>query len=125
MIRRPPRSTRTDTLLPYTTLFRSHIESGEDAKTLRTVEWLCRQWATWGLTRNDCVVAIGGGMVTDVAGFAAATYHRGVPVVHVATTLLGMVDAAIGGTTGVTLPEGDRKSTRLNSSHKCAYRLPS
>src|SRR3546814_5927603 len=95
MIRRPPRSTRTDTLLPYTTLFRSHIESGEDAKTLRTVEWLCRQWATWGLTRNDCVVAIGGGMVTDVAGFAAATYHRGVPVVHVATTLLGMVAAAI------------------------------
>ncbi|MFP5577832.1 MAG: 3-dehydroquinate synthase family protein [Acidimicrobiia bacterium] len=83
-----------------------HIESGEDSKTLRTVEWLCRQWATWGLTRNDCVVAIGGGMVTDVAGFAAATYHRGVPVVHVATTLLGMVDAAIGGKTGVNLPEG-------------------
>ncbi len=83
-----------------------HIEAGEDAKTLRTVEWLCRQWATWGLTRADCVVAIGGGMVTDVAGFAAASYHRGVPVVHVATTLLGMVDAAIGGKTGVNLPEG-------------------
>lgn len=83
-----------------------HIEAGEDAKTMRTVEWLCRQWATWGLTRADCVVAIGGGMVTDVAGFAAATYHRGVPVVHVATTLLGMVDAAIGGKTGVNLPEG-------------------
>ena len=45
-------------------------------------------------------------MVTDVAGFAAATWHRGVPVVHVATTLLGMVDAAIGGKTGVNLPEG-------------------
>jgi 5-deoxy-5-amino-3-dehydroquinate synthase len=83
-----------------------HLESGEEAKTLRTVEWLCRQWSTWGLTRNDCVVAIGGGMVTDVAGFAAASYHRGVPVVHVATTLLGMVDAAIGGKTGVNLPEG-------------------
>ena len=66
-----------------------HIEAGEDAKTMRTVEWLCRQWATWGLTRADCVVAVGGGMVTDVAGFAAASYHRGVPVVHVATTLLG------------------------------------
>ena len=48
----------------------------------------------------------GGGLVTDVAGFAAATYHRGVPVVHVPTTLLGMVDAAIGGKTGVNLPEG-------------------
>jgi len=82
------------------------IEAGEDAKTMRTVEWLCRQWATWGLTRADCVVAVGGGMVTDVAGFAAASYHRGVPVVHVATTLLGMVDAAIGGKTGVNLPEG-------------------
>ena len=45
-------------------------------------------------------------MVTDVAGFAAAAWHRGVPVVHVATTLLGMVDAAIGGKTGVNLPEG-------------------
>jgi 5-deoxy-5-amino-3-dehydroquinate synthase len=52
------------------------------------------------------VVAVGGGLVTDVAGFAAATYHRGVPVVHVPTTLLGMVDAAIGGKTGVNLPEG-------------------
>ncbi len=82
------------------------IEAGEEAKTLRTVEWLCRQWATWGLTRADAVVAVGGGMVTDVAGFAAASYHRGVPVVHVATTLLGMVDAAIGGKTGVNLPEG-------------------
>jgi 5-deoxy-5-amino-3-dehydroquinate synthase len=52
------------------------------------------------------VVAVGGGVVTDVAGFAAAVYHRGVGVVHVPTTLLGMVDAAIGGKTGVNLPEG-------------------
>ena len=59
-----------------------------------------------GLTRNDVVIGVGGGMVTDVAGFAAAVWHRGVPVVHVATSLLGMVDAAIGGKTGVNLPEG-------------------
>jgi 5-deoxy-5-amino-3-dehydroquinate synthase len=52
------------------------------------------------------VVAVGGGVVTDTAGFAAASYHRGIPVVHVPTTLLGMVDAAIGGKTGVNLPEG-------------------
>ncbi|MGH9275954.1 MAG: 3-dehydroquinate synthase, partial [Acidimicrobiales bacterium] len=63
-------------------------------------------WARWGLTRGDVVVAVGGGLVTDLAGFAAASYHRGVPVVHVPTTLLGMVDAAIGGKTGVNLPEG-------------------
>lgn len=82
------------------------IGDGEASKTLATVEELCRAWATWGLTRADVVVAVGGGLVTDVAGFAAATYHRGVAVVHVPTTLLGMVDAAIGGKTGVNLPEG-------------------
>jgi 5-deoxy-5-amino-3-dehydroquinate synthase len=58
------------------------------------------------MSRADCVVAVGGGIVTDVAGFAAASYLRGVDVVHVPTTLLGMVDAAIGGKTGVNLPEG-------------------
>jgi 5-deoxy-5-amino-3-dehydroquinate synthase len=58
------------------------------------------------MNRADCVVAVGGGIVTDVAGFAAASYHRGIDVVHVPTTLLGMVDAAIGGKTGVNLPEG-------------------
>jgi 5-deoxy-5-amino-3-dehydroquinate synthase len=79
---------------------------GEDAKDMGTVEDLCRDWAQWGLTRGDCVVAVGGGVVTDTAGFAAAVYHRGVPVVHVSTTLLGQVDAAIGGKTGVNLPEG-------------------
>jgi 5-deoxy-5-amino-3-dehydroquinate synthase len=82
------------------------IPDGEPTKTLATVESLCRQWAAWGLTRADVVVAVGGGLVTDLAGFAAASYHRGVPVVHVPTTLLGMVDAAIGGKTGVNLPEG-------------------
>jgi 5-deoxy-5-amino-3-dehydroquinate synthase len=58
------------------------------------------------LTRGDVVVALGGGVVTDTAGFAAAVYQRGVAVVHVATTLLAQVDAAIGGKTGVNLPEG-------------------
>lgn len=82
------------------------IGQGEAAKTLATVEELCRGFARWGLTRADTVVAVGGGLVTDVAGFAAASYHRGVPVLHVATTLLAQVDAAIGGKTGVNLPEG-------------------
>jgi 5-deoxy-5-amino-3-dehydroquinate synthase len=82
------------------------IGDGEPAKSLVTVETLTSGFARMGLTRGDVVVAVGGGMVTDVGGFAAAVYHRGVAVVHVATTLLAMVDAAIGGKTGVNLPEG-------------------
>ena len=82
------------------------VGDGEEAKTLHTIEDLCRRFSRWGLTRSDVVIGVGGGVVTDVAGFAAAVYHRGVPVVHVATTLLGQVDAAIGGKTGVNLPEG-------------------
>lgn len=83
-----------------------HIGDGEQHKSLATIESLCRRFAGVGLTRLDVVVGVGGGMVTDVAGFAASCWHRGIPVVHVATTLLGMVDAAIGGKTGVNLPEG-------------------
>ncbi len=82
------------------------LDDGEEAKNLESVEQLCRGFSRWGLSRADVVVAVGGGVVTDVAGFAAASYHRGTPVVHVATTLLGQVDAAIGGKTGVNLPEG-------------------
>jgi 5-deoxy-5-amino-3-dehydroquinate synthase len=82
------------------------IGEGETAKDLESVEDLCRQFSRWGLTRGDVVVAVGGGVVTDTAGFAAAVYHRGVPWVAVPTTLLGQVDAAIGGKTGVNLPEG-------------------
>jgi 5-deoxy-5-amino-3-dehydroquinate synthase len=82
------------------------IDDGEEAKCLETVEDLCRSFARWGLTRGDAVVAVGGGVVSDTAGFAAAVYHRGVPVVHVPTTLLAQVDAAVGGKTGVNLPEG-------------------
>lgn len=82
------------------------MEDGEEAKNLETVEQLCRDFARWNLHRHDVVVAVGGGVVTDVAGFAAAVYHRGVAVVHVPTTLLGQVDAAIGGKTGVNLREG-------------------
>ncbi len=82
------------------------IGDGEAHKSLATIETLCSEFAQWGLTRADCVVGVGGGLVTDVAGFAASVYHRGLPVVHVATTLLGQIDAAIGGKTGVNLAEG-------------------
>jgi len=83
------------------------IGSGEEHKSLATIESLARGFARFGLTRNDVVIGVGGGMVTDVAGFAAATWHRGVPVVNVSTTLLGMVDAAIGGKTAVNLSSVD------------------
>lgn len=82
------------------------IGAGEEHKSLSTVESLCRAFSREGLTRNDVIVGVGGGMVTDVAGFAASAYHRGIPVMHVATSLLGMVDAAVGGKTGVNIPEG-------------------
>jgi len=82
------------------------IGDGEQAKSMSAVEELCRGFAQFGLSRADLVVAVGGGVVTDVAGFAAAVYHRGVALANVPTTLLGQVDAAIGGKTGVNLPEG-------------------
>ena len=82
------------------------IPDGEQAKELTTVGELCSRFARFGLTRRDVVVGVGGGVVTDVAGFAAAVYHRGVAAVHVPTTLLGQIDAAIGGKTGVNLAEG-------------------
>jgi 5-deoxy-5-amino-3-dehydroquinate synthase len=93
-------------LVPAATVERYVIGDGEGAKSLDTIESLARGFARAGLTRGDLVVGVGGGMVTDVAGFAAASWHRGTAVVHVATTLLAMVDAAIGGKTGVNLPEG-------------------
>lgn len=83
-----------------------HIGDGEHHKNLATVERLCSEMAAAGFSRADCVVGVGGGLVTDVAGFVASLYHRGLPVVHVATSLLAQIDAAIGGKTGVNLPEG-------------------
>src|SRR5262245_8346735 len=82
------------------------VGDGEDAKSLATVDDLCRRLAAWGLLRGDAVVALGGGVVGDTAGFAAAVYHRGVAVVQAPSTLLAQVDAAIGGKTAVNLPEG-------------------
>jgi 5-deoxy-5-amino-3-dehydroquinate synthase len=82
------------------------VPDGEGAKSLAVVEELCRGFARAGLSRSDVVIAVGGGVVTDLAGFAAASFHRGTAYVNVATTLLGQVDAAIGGKTGVNLPEG-------------------
>jgi 3-dehydroquinate synthase len=82
------------------------LPDGEAHKTIATLEECCRAFARIPLARNDLVVAVGGGVIGDLAGFAAAIWHRGVPVVQVPTTLLGQVDAAVGGKTAVDLPEG-------------------
>lgn len=82
------------------------VEDGEGAKRLEVVGELTSALAQWGLTRGDAIVSVGGGVVSDLAGFVASIYHRGVPVIHVPTTLLGQIDAAIGGKCGVNLPEG-------------------
>jgi 5-deoxy-5-amino-3-dehydroquinate synthase len=103
IVTQPSIGVDVDPGVPSTTVL---MGEGEPAKDLETVEELCRAFSRFGLARSDVVVAVGGGVVTDTAGFAAAVYQRGVPVVHVATTLLGQVDAAIGGKTGVNLPEG-------------------
>ena len=79
------------------------VTGGESAKSLATVETLARRLLEVGGTRRSVLVALGGGVVTDVAGLLAALYMRGVDCVHVPTTLLGMVDAAIGGKNGVHL----------------------
>jgi len=82
------------------------VPAGEDAKRLDVLAGLYERLAQVPTHRADPVVAVGGGATTDVAGFAAATWLRGVPLVNVPTTLLGMVDAAIGGKTGIDLPAG-------------------
>jgi shikimate kinase/3-dehydroquinate synthase len=82
------------------------IPAGEEHKTLASAERLLRGLAAAGMDHDDHVVALGGGVVGDVAGFCAAVYQRGVRVVQVPTTLVAQVDSAYGGKTGVDLPEG-------------------
>jgi 3-dehydroquinate synthase len=82
------------------------IAAGEENKTLDTLRSLYDELLAAGLDRSGTVVTLGGGVVGDVAGFAAATFMRGVRLVQVPTTLLAMVDASVGGKTGVDLPQG-------------------
>jgi 5-deoxy-5-amino-3-dehydroquinate synthase len=82
------------------------VPDGEAAKSLDVLETLLEEVAQFELSRGDVLVGVGGGAVTDLAGFAAATYLRGVAIVHVPTSLVGQVDAAIGGKTGVNLRSG-------------------
>lgn len=79
------------------------LPDGEDAKQLPVIADLYQWMAELGMTRSDTLLAVGGGALTDAAGFAAATFLRGIEAVYLTTTLLGAVDAAIGGKTGVNL----------------------
>ncbi len=95
---------------------RVDLPPGETAKTMAEAERVLRELARLGMTREDHVVALGGGVVGDLAGFCAHLYQRGVPVVQVPTTLVAQVDSAYGGKTGVDLPEG--------KNYAGAYQLP-
>lgn len=82
------------------------ISQGEKAKNLKTVGGILGKMLDLGLTRRSAVIALGGGVVGDVAGFCASIYMRGIPFVQVPTTLLAQVDSSVGGKTGVNLPGG-------------------
>ncbi len=89
--------------------FTAHAIEIPDAEEAKSAEVLAYCWSVLGqagFTRSDAIVSIGGGTTTDLAGFVAATWLRGVRVVHIPTTLLGMVDAAVGGKTGINTAEG-------------------
>jgi shikimate kinase/3-dehydroquinate synthase len=92
------------------------VAPGESAKTMAEADRVLREMARLGITREDHVVALGGGVVGDLAGFCAHLYQRGIPVVQVPTTLVAQVDSAYGGKTGVDLPEG--------KNYAGAYQLP-
>ena len=92
------------------------VAAGEQSKSLAEVERVLRELATLGATRSDHVLALGGGVVGDLAGFCAAVYQRGIGVVQVPTTLVAQVDSAYGGKTGVDLPEA--------KNYVGAYHLP-
>jgi shikimate kinase/3-dehydroquinate synthase len=95
---------------------RIEVEPGEAAKTMAEAERVLRELARAGMTREDHLIALGGGVVGDLAGFCAHTYQRGVAAVHVPTSLVAQVDSAYGGKTGVDLPEG--------KNYAGAYHLP-
>lgn len=84
----------------------AEIPDAEEGKHIQVASFCWEVLGKNDFTRSDAIVAVGGGAVTDLAGFVAATWLRGVKVIHVPTSLLGMVDAAVGGKTGINTAEG-------------------
>lgn len=104
----PLHGERIKSLLEKTgaTVFSYSIPAGESSKTHRTLQDIYAFLCECGITRTDALVALGGGVVGDVVGFAAATYLRGVDYVQIPTSLLAMIDSSVGGKTAVNLPQG-------------------
>jgi 3-dehydroquinate synthase len=90
----------------FETVITIEIPDAENGKAASVLEYCWTVLGQSGFTRNDAIVSLGGGATTDLAGFVAATWLRGVRIVHLPTTLLGMVDAAVGGKTGINTAEG-------------------
>lgn len=105
-------------------LARADVTPSEPDKSLRTFERLLSAAANARLERNDPVIALGGGIVGDLSGFVAASYRRGVPVIQCPTTLLSMVDASVGGKTGVNLPATLDGRQRLLKNFVGAFHQP-
>lgn len=82
------------------------IENGEDAKNFFTYQLILQKLLSLNFERKDSIVALGGGVVGDIAGFAASTFYRGINYIQVPTTLLSMIDSSVGGKTGINVPEG-------------------
>lgn len=101
------------------------LNPSERVKSIETTHSILEDLARTGLDRSEPVVALGGGIVGDVAGFVAASYRRGVPVVQCPTTLLAMVDASVGGKTGVNLQVRDNEGDRLFKNLVGAFHQPS
>jgi 3-dehydroquinate synthetase len=127
-----------DRLLPESTIRRAEaslqaggfvavrwpITATEPEKSLRQLETILGAMAAARMERSEPVVALGGGIVGDLAGFAAAVYRRGVPLIHCPTTLLAMVDASVGGKTGVNLAVGQPGSIELQKNMAGAFHQP-
>ena len=87
-------------------VFKYVINPGEDAKNILTLAGIYTEMVELGISRSDMIVALGGGVVGDLAGFAAATYLRGIEYIQIPTTLLAQVDSSVGGKTAIDLPQG-------------------
>jgi len=79
------------------------IQGGEKNKSIKSVKFLWEALASKGASRHTLLINLGGGMITDLGGFVASTFNRGIPFIHIPTSLLGMIDASIGGKTGINL----------------------
>src|ERR1700758_2827457 len=82
------------------------IEPGEPSKSFKAVAELCEDFTLHGVNRQSFVVALGGGVIGDLAGFVASIYYRGIPVVHIPTTVMAQVDSSVGGKTAINLCAG-------------------